>query len=323
MKAWLARRALQAILTASVAVMLSFLLMRLAPGDPLARLSDERPLPPAQVESLRARYGLDQPPARQLLAFLGGTLRGDFGVSIQYGRPVTTILLERLPASLLLGGTVLFLTVWGGAWLGAVQAIRRGRWSDRAAGTVSLVAYAIPSFWLGLMLAWLFGVELRWLPAAGMRDPLLPDDVSGTVRWLDIARHLVLPALTLTVVSIGATMRYQRTAMLEALAQPYIQTARARGLSERRIRWRHAFRTALFPVVTLFGLWLPVLAAGSVFVEKVFAWPGLGSLAADAVSARDYPVIMGVTILVTILVVIGGLIADISYAALDPRVGDT
>ena len=317
---WLAGRVGQAIVTAALAVVLAFFLMRAAPGDPLSRLGDEHPLTPQQVQVLRARYGLDQPLTAQFRAFVAGALHGDFGTSIQYGRPVTDLVLQRLPASLLLGTTVLLITFVLGSWLGAAQALRAGSAAEQTVGALSLAAYATPSFWLGLVLAWLVGIEWRLLPAAGMHDPLLAMDAPWATRALDIARHLILPALTLAAVNIGATMRHERSAMLQALREPFVQSARARGLAERRIRWHHAFRNALFPVVTLFGLWLPLVVAGSVFVEKVFAWPGLGALAADAVSARDYPLLMGVTVLVSLMVVGGALVADAAYALLDPRV---
>ncbi len=317
---WLAGRVGQAVLTAVLAVVLAFFLMRAAPGDPLSRIGDEHPLTPQQVQVLRARYGLDQPLLTQLRSFVTGAVRGDFGTSIQYGRPVTDLVLQRLPASLLLGCTVLLITFGLGSWLGAAQALRAGSAGDQAVGALSLAAYATPSFWLGLVLAWLVGIEWRLLPAAGMHDPLLAMDAPWATRALDVGRHLILPAITLALVNIGATMRHERSAMLHALREPFVQSARARGLTERRIRWHHAFRNALFPVVTLFGLWLPLVVAGSVFVEKVFAWPGLGALAADAVSARDYPLLMGVTVLVSVMVVGGALVADAAYAMLDPRV---
>jgi peptide/nickel transport system permease protein len=191
---------------------------------------------------------------------------------------------------------------------------------DRWLTTLSLAGYAMPSFWLGLILAWLVGIKWRLLPAAGMQDPLLSGDASLLERSADILRHLILPALTLSVVSIAATMRYQRNAILEVLRLPYILTARAKGLTDQAITWRHAWRNALFPVITLFGIWLPILVSGSVFVEAVFAWPGLGSLAAAAVGSRDYPLLMGASLLVAALVVLGGLITDVAYALLDPRV---
>ena len=320
MSGWLLRRTLQALITFAVAMGLLFVLMRAAPGDPLSRLSEDRPLSPREVAALRARYGLDQPIGRQFASFLGGLARGDLGTSIEYGRPVTTLLAERLPATLLLGGSALLLNFTVGLWLGVRQAVRRGKREDRWLTTASLAGYAMPSFWLGLVLAWLIGIKWRLLPAAGMQDPLLSLDASLPARAIDVARHLVLPALTLSLVSIAATMRYQRSAMLEVLGLPYIVTARAKGLPERDVTWRHAWRNALFPVITLFGLWLPILVSGSVFVEMVFAWPGLGSLAAAAVGGRDYPLLMGASLLVAALVVGGAFLTDLAYAVLDPRV---
>jgi peptide/nickel transport system permease protein len=317
---WLTRRTGQAVVALVIALTILFFLMRLAPGDPLSRLSESRPLSPEEVAALRARYGLDQPLAAQFLSFSKGLVRGDLGVSIEYGRPVTALLAERLPATLLLGGSVLLLNFSVGLWLGVRQAVRRNRREDRWLTALSLIGYATPSFWLGLVLAWLVGIKLRLLPPAGMQDPLLSLDAGVLTRAMDVLRHLVLPAITLSVVSIAATMRYQRTAMLEVLTLPYITTARAKGLSERDVTWRHAWRNALFPVITLFGLWLPILVTGSVFVEAVFAWPGLGSLAAGAVGGRDYPLLMGASLLIAVLVVAGGLVTDVAYALLDPRV---
>ena len=310
---------MQALVTFAVALTLLFMLMRAAPGDPLSRLGENRPLSPKEIEVLRSRYGLDQPVTKQFVSFLQGLSRGDLGVSIEYGRPVTALLAERLPPTILLGGTVLLLNFSAGLWLGVRQAVRRGSW-DRWLTVLSLAGYAMPSFWLGLVLAWLVGVEWRLLPAAGMRDPLLSPDAGGLTRAADVLQHLVLPAATLSVVSIAATMRYQRAAMLDVLRLPYIVTARAKGLSDHEVTWRHAWRNALFPVITLFGLWLPILVSGSVFVEAVFAWPGLGSLAAAAVGGRDYPLLMGASLLVAALVVVSNFLTDLAYALLDPRV---
>jgi len=317
---WVLRRALQAAVTFLVALAILFVLMRAAPGDPLLRLGGDRPISPREIAVLRARYGLDQPVRTQVASFLQGLVHGDLGVSIEYGRPVTALLGERLPATLLLGGSVLLLNFTVGLWLGVRQAVRRGRREDRWLTTLSLAGYAMPSFWLGLVLAWLIGIHWRLLPAAGMQNPLLSPDAAWGTRAADVLRHLVLPVLTLSVVSIAATMRHQRSAMLEVLRLPYILTARAKGLRDRDVTWRHAWRNALFPVITLFGLWLPILVSGSVFVEAVFAWPGLGSLAAGAVGSRDYPLLMGTSLLVAALVVASGFAADVAYALLDPRV---
>jgi peptide/nickel transport system permease protein len=317
---WLVRRALQSALTFVIAVAILFVLMRAAPGDPLLRLAGDRPISPRETAVLRARYGLDQPVSRQLIAFLQGLAHGDLGVSIEYGRPVSALLAERLPATLLLGGSVLLLNFTAGLWLGVRQAVRRGRREDRWLTAVSLAGYAMPSFWLGLVLAWAVGIHWRILPAAGMQDPLLGSDVAFGAHAVDVLRHLVLPMLTLSAVSIAATMRYQRSAMLEVLPLPFILTARAKGLSENEVTWRHAWRNALFPVITLFGLWLPILVSGSVFVESVFAWPGLGSLAASAAGGRDYPLLMGTSILVVGIVIASGFASDLAYAFLDPRI---
>jgi peptide/nickel transport system permease protein len=317
---WLARRAAQAIITFVLALTLLFVLMRLAPGDPVQRLEGERPMSPQEVARLRQRFGVDQPIGRQYRLFLGGVARGDLGTSIEYNRPVTALLRERLPATILLGGTVILVNFTLGIWLGVRQARRRGSAEDRLLTAVSLAGHAMPSFWLALILAWLVGVRLRWLPSAGLSDPLLGAAAPLTVRMLDVAAHLVLPALTLILVTLAGTMRFQRGAMLEVLRLPYIVAARAKGVTETLVTWRHAWRNAVFPMVTLLGLWLPLLVTGSVFVEAVFAWPGLGSLAAAAAGNRDYPLLMGVAILSAGLLVGSSLLADLAYATLDPRV---
>lgn len=321
MAAWVIRRLLQALATFAASLLLLFVLMRAAPGDPLARLEGDIPLAPEQVAHLRAQFGLDQPVGTQLRAWLGGLMRGDLGVSIgHYPERVGTLLRTRLPASLLLGGVVLLLNFTVGVWLGVQQARHRGRPLDRWLTRLSLTGYAMPSFWLGLML--ISVVSLRWqlLPAAGMWSPMLPADAGLLERAGDLLRHLILPSLTLALVTIAATMRHQRTAMLQVLRQDYVRTARARGLTERQVVWRHAWRNGLFPVLTLFGLSLPLLVTGSVFVEYIFNWPGLGALAADAIAGRDYPVLMGTAVLVSVMVIVGNLLADAGYMLLDPRV---
>jgi len=317
---WLPLRAAQAAVTFALAAVLIFLLMRLAPGDPLSRLTEDRPLPPAAIAELRARFDLNQPFATQLGHYLRGIARGDLGRSIaQEGRPVRAMLAERLPATLLLGGLVLLLNFTVGLAVGVWQAARAGSRADRVVSVITLALYATPSFWLGLVLVWALGIELHLLPVGYMHDPLLASDAGWWARTADLARHLVLPVVTLSLVTIGAAIRYQRAAMIDALALPCIRTARTQGIGERRIRWRHGWRNALGPVVALAGLWLPLLVAGSVFVEAVFSWPGLGTLAAEAIGNRDYPVIMGAALLVTAAVVLGNLVADVLQRLVDPR----
>lgn len=320
MSLWLLRRLAQAVLTFAASLLLLFMLMRATPGDPLARLEGDVPLSSEEAAMLKARFGLDQPVASQLVAWLQGLARGELGLSIaHYPDKVEDLLVSRLPATLLLGGLVLLFNFTIGIWLGVLQAVNRGRWIDRWLSRLSLTGYAIPSFWLGLVLIGL--VSHRWglLPAAQMVDPLMPADASWTTRAADLIRHLILPVLTLTTVTVAGTMRYQRSAMLQVLRMDFVRAARARGLSARRVLWRHAWRNAVFPVLTLFGLWLPMLVTGSVFVEYVFNWPGIGSLTAEAIAARDYPLLMGTAILASGLVIIGGVITDLGYLLLDPR----
>ena len=321
MSRWLLRRSLQAVVTFAVAVLLLFVLLRAAPGDPLARLTGDRAVSEQELARLRARFGLDQPLATQLKAFLGGVARGDLGVSIEhYPERVTSLLAARLPATALLGGAVLLLNFSLGAWLGVRQAVRRGSRFDLWLTRLALAAYATPSFWLGMVLVAFVSIRWHLLPAAQMSDPLLPAEAGFLAKSLDVLRHLVLPALTLSITSIALPLRHQRAAMLASFRLDFITAARARGITERRVLWRHAWRTTLVPMLTLLGLWLPILVSGSVFVEAVFNWPGLGSLAAEAIGARDYPVLLGAAMLVSAVVVLSGLLADLGYALLDPRV---
>lgn len=320
MLAWLARRLLQAAVTFVAVSALLFFLMRATPGDPLERLSDDRGMPPAERARLERLFGLDQPPLAQFGRFLAGAARGDLGVSIEhYPRRVTSLVRHAVAPSLLLGGAVLLINFTVGVWLGVLQATRRGSRLDRWLTRLSLTGYAMPSFWLALMLATWFGVQWRLFPAAQMHDPLLPASAPFWIRGVDLLGHLVLPVVTLSLVTIAVTMRYQRAALLEVLRLDFVRAARAKGLTEAQVTWRHAWRNALFPVVTLFGLWLPILVSGSVFVEYVFNWPGLGSLAASAVLARDYPVLMATAMLAAAGILAGGVVTDLAYRALDPR----
>lgn len=321
MTRWLLRRLLQAAATLAVVAVLLFVVMRLTPGDPLAPLAGDRMMEPAERELLQARYGLDQPLGRQFLRFAGGALRGDWGVSIhRYPDRVGDLIQDRLPATLLLGGTVLLLNFTLGIGLGVLQAVRRGSRLDRWLTRLSLAGWAMPSFWLGLLLIATLSLQLGLFPVGQMRDPLLPADASWLTRGLDLLHHLALPALTLAAVTLAAGMRFQRTAMLEVLRLDFVRAARARGLPEWRVIWLHAWRNALSPVVTLLGLWLPMLVAGSIYVELVFNWPGLGSLTAEAIAGRDYPLLLGTAMLTSLLVVLGGVLADLGYHLLDPRV---
>jgi peptide/nickel transport system permease protein len=317
---WFLRRAGQALVTFLIATSLTFFLMRLTPGDPLSRLSEDRPMPAEAIADLRARYGLDQPLITQFTTFVTGVFRGQLGSSIEHnGQPVTRLIAQRLPLTLLLGSIVLVLNFTIGIALGVWQARRRGTAADQWTSRFILAAYAIPVFWLGLVLQWWIGVELRLLPTGGPANPLLPLNTGGWTWLVDRVQHLILPVLTLSLVTFAATARYQRAAMIEALGLDCVRTAQMKGLPERDVIWRHAWRNALGPVITLLGLWLPLLVSGTVFVESIFSWPGMGSLAWEAIGSRDYPVIMGTTILVAALVIGGNLLADALQRLADPR----
>jgi peptide/nickel transport system permease protein len=317
---WFLVRTLQAIATLLAALAVIFFLMRVLPGDPVPIIVGDRQVSPEEIDRIRRRYCLDCPLPRQFFQFVGNAARGDLGTSIRYNRPVTQLITEHVWPTLLLGATVLLINFTVGVALGAWQGVRKGRLVDRALSSFSLLAYALPTFWLALILVWIFAIKFRVFPSGGFISFDLPPDAGFLARATDIAWHLVLPVATLCIVSIAATMRYQRNAMIEVMGLDFVRTARAKGLSERRVLVHHAWRNALFPVLTIFGLWLPILATGSVFVESVFSLNGLGLLAYEAIGFRDYPLLMGSSILVSSLIVFGGLVTDVGYMLLDPRV---
>jgi peptide/nickel transport system permease protein len=295
----------------------NFLLLSAAPGDAVdAYLAETGGT--AGGDDLRASWGLgDALPAR-LLAYLLGLLRLDLGWSVAFQRPVLEVLLDRLPNTLLLMGSATAFAFGIGTALGIAAGARPGGWRDRLLSALALVLYATPGFWLGLMLVVLFAVRLAWLPSAGLES--VPAE-EGAARVLDIARHLVLPALSLGLVYAGLYLRLARAGMVEAWRQDFVRTARAKGLPRRRIVLRHVARNALLPVVTMLGLQAGSLLGGSVVVESVFAVPGMGRLAAEAVTGRDVPLLLGVILAGTALVIAANLLVDLTYARLDPRVG--
>ena len=318
MAAWLLRRVGAALLTVLAVVTLVFFAIHLAPGTPFLP-SGDRPLDPAVEAGLRARFGLDRPLGAQYVRYLAALARGDLGESFSQQRPVGEALAQALPNTLVLAGSALAVDFVLGTLLGVLMAARAGRGSDRWLGAVTLVVYALPTFWLGLVLLLAFGQWLHWLPVGGVTDPVMYGALGFGGRLADRIRHLLLPALSLGLVGAAGTARFQRAAMVDALGQGFVRTARAGGLSERRVLG-HALRNALLPSITLLGLALPFLLTGSVVVETVFAWPGMGKLAADAIASRDYPVVLAATLVAAVLVVSGSLLADLLYAAADPRI---
>lgn len=299
-------------------VTLTFFLLHLAPGDPV-ELMLGRTATVEQLDAQRQALGLDKSLPVQFGTWLGRFARGDWGASIAKGRPVQAVLGDAWPATVRLVTLSLLLSYLLGVVAGAIQAVRSGSKTDTILSVVSVTLFAMPGYWLGLMLVLVFTYWARLLPAFGAAG-LDSDYLSGGAWLVDRARHLLLPLATLTLIGIGGAARFVRGAMLETLSQPFITTARAKGVSALGVVGRHALRNALTPVVTLLGLSLPALFSGAVFVEAVFAWPGVGRVLVEAVQARDYPVVMAATAVSAALVVAGNLLADILAAWLDPRV---
>lgn len=282
---------------------LVFSMIRMIPGDPARAMAGVQ-ASPQFIQQVRARYRLDEPLPVQFGIFLQDLARGDLGTSTFSRRPVATEIRERFPRTILLASAAMLIATVVGVSAGIVSATRRNSLFDNVSMFVALVGVAAPVFWLALMLQLLFAVNLRWLPATGIGE----------------LRHLVLPSLTLGMASAGLMARITRSSMLEVLRQDYITTARAKGLNERYVVYKHALKNALIPVVTVMGLQFGLLLGGAVLTETVFAWPGVGRLLVDSILRRDYPVVQGTVMLMAFLFVMINLVVDIIYAFLDPRI---
>jgi len=269
-------------------------------------------------EFIRAKFGLDQPLTTQLWIYLSGVLRGDLGYSLGYQQPVLRVILERIPATLLLMLSAIFLSTTVGVVLGVEAARRENSFIDRAINTVALLGYSIPSFSIGLLLLIVFALHIGLFPAQNMSSA--NQELTGLSYLLDVLRHLALPAATLAIVQFAQVMRLTRTQMLTVLRENFITTARAKGLRERQVIYGHALRNALIPLVTILGSDFGTLLSGAVLVETVFAWPGLGRLLIDSIAMRDYPVLMGIFLMISISVAVANLCTDLVYSLLDPRV---
>ena len=317
MLAGLARRTLTGLAVVAGAVTLTFLLLEAAPGDPVERLLGPA-APPHQVAAHRRALGLDRPFAVRYVVWLDRFARGDWGTSIATGRPVRALLGDAVPATLELVGLSLILSYMLGLGVGAVQAMARPR-VDTALTVTTVTLFALPGYWLGLMLVMVFTYWVGAFPAFGAAG-LDADALTGWAHLGDRLRHLALPLATLTLIGIGSTARFVRGAMRDVSSEPFVRTAHAKGLSPLRVTRRHVARNALIPIVTLLGLSFPALFSGAVFVEAVFAWPGVGRKLVEAVLARDYPVVLAATTISATLVVAGNLLADLAVAAIDPRI---
>jgi peptide/nickel transport system permease protein len=311
-------RAGQYALVLLAATTVNFLLPHLAPGDPVTYLygGETAGLTPEQRDEVRARYGLDASLPEQYAAFWAGLVRGDLGVSVEYNRAVLDVLAERLPWTLALVGIATLLAFVLGTLLGAVAAWRRGSRRDAGMVTGVLALDAMPGFWIGMLLIALFSVQLGWFPSYGA----VAITAEGAARWAEVAQRLVLPVATLTLATLGSIFLLARAAMTSVLDEAYIRLARATGAGERRIAVHHALRTALLPVYTHLTLAVGSLVSGAVVVETVFAYPGIGRLIYEAVIARDYPLLQGAFLVVTLAVLVANVLADATYPMLDPRI---
>ena len=316
---YILRRVAQAVPIVFGIIVLDFLLLHLAPGDLADVLAGEAgSATPQYMAMLRHEFGLDQPLYVQLVLYAEHILKLDLGYSFRDQMPVLELVLERLWPTLLLMGTTLVLSVGVGMLLGLIAATRVNNWRDNLISILAVVAYATPLFWVGLMLIVVFSLKLDWLPATGMQD--IAAFYEGWDRVVDIARHLVLPALTLSLFYLALYTRLMRAAMLEQYGMDYVVTARAKGLTEARITFSHVLRNAVLPVVTMAGFQVGALLGGSVVVEAVFGWPGLGQLAFQSLFARDYNLLLGIFFLSACLVVVVNLLIDLLYTFLDPRI---
>lgn len=319
---FIAKRFLALIPTFLGITIISFFVMHLAPGEPMSLQADFNPkMTPEMRQRLRAQYGLDKPLYIQYARWLAGLARLDLGRSFSPDRrKVWDKIKERLPITILINVLSLILIICISIPLGVRAAVRQNSLFDQITTVLVFIAYAAPAFWVALLLMLFFGIELNWLPVSGLHTLMGYDSMNTFQKILDWTRHLVLPVFVSAIGGLAGFSRYTRSSMLEVLRQDFIVTARAKGLPDRIIIYRHALRNALLPLITILGLSIPGLIGGSVIFESIFAIPGVGQLMWSSVMARDYPVLMGNLVIVSVLTLLGNLLADIGYAAVDPRI---
>ncbi|QII84584.1 ABC transporter permease [Bordetella hinzii] len=316
---YLLGRVVQVLPVTFLVIVMNFLLMKFMPGDLADIIAGEAgAATPAFMAQLRGQFGDDLPLARQFLAYVGKMLTLDLGWSFRYNTSVLQLIAERIPATLLLMVSALVISAVLGAWLGTVSAVTRRRWADQAISAVAALGLALPLFWLGLMGVVLFSVYLGWVPSSGMRD--VARTASGWAALWDLLRHLALPVGCLCLHYTAIYIRLMRESVRDHALLDHVRTARAKGASRRRLVWRHIFPNALLPLVTMTGLQFGALLSGSVTVETVFAWPGLGQLALAVVTSRDVNLLLGILFIGSLFVVAVNLLTDLLYAVLDPRI---
>jgi peptide/nickel transport system permease protein len=316
-RAYLVRRLTQVVPTVLVLITLAFTLIHAAPGDPILALAGEHG-DEAYYAAMRERFGLDRPLGAQYVTYVTNVLQGDLGTSYVQGRPALEVVVDRIPATALLTLTALALSSTFGLLLGTMAASRRGAATDHLIGVGSLAGHAVPSFWLAQLALLFLSVRLGWFPVQGMVD--VRSDATGFAAALDVLHHLILPASVLAVGELALTTRLVRSEVGDALHSGHVVTARAKGLTERRVVVRHGLRNALLPVTSVIGTRLGAALSGAVLVEVVFAWPGLGRLTLAAIQARDIPVLLASFLVVALAVVLVNLLTDLVYGWLDPRV---
>ena len=315
---YLSRKAGGALISLAMVVVLGFFSFRVLPGsDPAINLTRGRRVSAEEVERLRGQFGLDKPLAVQFLRYVRDLFTGDLGHSYVYNQPVSSLILDRLGPTLLLTGTAAVISMVLGLWLGQKAAWKRDRWFDRIQTGLALTFWSVPTFWLGLLLLLVFAGGLRLFPSGGMRTP--GSDATGLAVVIDVAWHMVLPVITMVAVSYAYYLMVMRASVLEEMTADYLTTARAKGLTEDKVRTRHALPNALLPTVTLVFLTLGGLVGGAVTVETVFSWPGLGYLTFQGLSAPDLPLLQGTYVIFSSIVIVMNFVAELVYRVLDPR----
>lgn len=318
MTAYLARRTLGALLSLLAISVIIFIILQMTPGGPFAVGEAARDVSAADVDRLRGRYGLDDPLPLQYLKWLGGVVTGDWGESYRSARPVLDVLVERLPTTLTLAVSAFVVSLLLAVPLGVLAAYRQYSKLDYTASAVAFAGFATPGFWLAIMLIYVFSFRLGWLPSSGLQD--LREQHTGLGALVDRIRHMILPVTVLALIATANLMRHVRGAMLEVLDQDYIRTARGSGLPERTVLLRHGLRNASIPIVTVAVLTIPELFLGTVITETVFGLSGMGRLFVESAGFNDYPVLLGALMIGALLFVVANLLADLGYAALDPKI---
>lgn len=294
---------------------LIFALLQITPGDPLdSYVPPDQPLPEAQREVIRRELGLDQPPVIRYFYWLRETVQGNLGFRAKTPEPVLSAIQRSIGPTLLLMGSAMAIGITVGMVLGVIAALKQYSWLDTLLTVFAFLGVSIPVYLAGLIGLYFFAMKLGWFPAGGFSTPGVDAGIG------DRLHHLVLPASIISLNYVASTMRYTRSAMLDVLGQDYVRTARAKGLFEAVVVQRHALRNALLPVVTIIGTYLPALLGGAVFIESIFSWPGMGRLYLDGVESRDYPLIMGLTLVLAVAILVANLLTDLAYALIDPRI---